>query len=68
MDFALIKKEKSSSKTLNDQKDPLELMCVTHTMKTKFLNLSRLLKVWITFKKKKTQMFFEFFFEIFIIS
>ena len=49
MDFALIKKEKSSSKTLNDQKDPLELMCVTHTMKTKFLNLSRLLKVWITF-------------------
>ena len=49
MDFALIKKEKSSSKTLNDQKDPLELMCVTNTMKTKFLNLSRLLKVWITF-------------------
>ena len=58
MDFALIKKEKSSSKTLNDQKDPLELMCVTHTMKTTFLNLSRLLKVWITFKKKKNSNVF----------
>ena len=61
MDFALIKKEKSSSKTLNDQKDPLELMGVTHTMKTKFLNLSRLLKVWITFKKKKLKCFLNFF-------
>ena len=62
MDFALIKKEKSSSKTLNDQKDPLELMCVTHTMKTTFLNLSRLLKVWITFKKKKKlKCFLNFF-------
>ena len=68
MDFALIKKEKSSSKTLNDQKDPLELMCVTHTMKTKFLNLSRLLKVWITNFFKKNSMFLKNFFEIFIIS
>ena len=29
-------------------KDPLELMCLTHTMKTKFLMQSCLLKVWIT--------------------
>ena len=68
MDFALIKKEKSSSKTLNDQKDPLELMCVTHAMKTKFLNLSCLLKVWITNFFKKNSMFLKNFFEIFIIS
>ena len=30
-------------------KGSLELMCVTHTMKAKFLILSRLLKVWITY-------------------
>ena len=49
MDFVLTRKEKTSSETLNNWKDALELMWITHTMKKKFLIQSHLSKVWITF-------------------